>query len=442
MIRVIRMRWAAAVAAFFFMTAAAFAGVTVSSPAAGSTTGSPVNFVASATGTYPISSMRIYVDGVSTYTTYTASLNTSVAMATGGHSIVVQAWDTHGNVYKNPFSITVGSTTTSTTTLTSTTTSTTGVSVSSPGDGAAVGSPFQVVASASAANPISAMRIYLDGNSMYTVNSNQLNTSITAANGSHSLIVQAWDTTGAVYKQALTVSVGSTTTTTTTSTTPTSTSSAPSNATVISGIQTMSPWDSCTVCAGAGGNGTVATFGYTQGVASPSLSGTSMEFYLGGSTPYSDAIWWRQLGANNSATHFQYDLDFYLTNPQFAEALEFDVNQSIGNTKFIFGTQCGVISDGQWDVWDTLGGHWRPTGIPCAMPAAYQWHHLTWEFYRDNTYTYYVAVTLDGVKHYVNAQYQAKPWSANEINVAFQMDGDYAQHAYNAWLDNVTLRYW
>jgi len=53
-----------------------------------------------------------------------------------------------------------------------------------------------------------------------------------------------------------------------------------------------------------------------------------------------------------------------------------------------------------------------------------------------------VAVTLDGVKSYVNAAYQAKPWSANEINVAFQMDGNGNQTAYNVWLDNVTLRYW
>src|SRR5947207_13086870 len=437
MIHIAVKRWLAFLIVFFLMTPAAFAGVTVSSPAPGSTSGSPVQFVASATGTNPISSMRIYVDGASVYTAYASSLNTAVAMTSGGHAVVVQAWDTKGNVYKNSFSLTVGSSTTATPTSTSTTASGSGVSISSPGNGSTVGSPIHVAASASAANPISAMRIYLDGNSMYTVNANQLDTSVASSNGSHSVVVQAWDTTGAVYKQALTVNVNSTS-----APSSSSISSAPSNATAFNEIQRMPSWENCTVCAGAGANGPAAVYGTTQGVSSPSLSGNSMEFYLGGSTPYSDAIWWKQLGASNSATHFQYDLDFYLTNPQFAEALEFDVNQSIGNKKFIFGTQCGVISDGQWDVWDTAGDTWRPTGVACPMPAAYQWHHLTWEFYRDDTYTHYVAVTLDGVKHYVNVAYQAKPWGANEINVAFQMDGNVRQDAYNAWLDNVTLRYW
>ena len=100
---------------FVLMTASAFAGVTVSSPAPGATAGSPVQFVATANGTYPISAMRIYVDGNSAYTVNASSLNTPLGIAAGGHSIVVQAWDTHGSVYKNAFSLTVsGSSTTST----------------------------------------------------------------------------------------------------------------------------------------------------------------------------------------------------------------------------------------------------------------------------------------------------------------------------------------
>lgn len=84
-------------------------GVTVSSPAAGATVPSPVNFVASATPTTGnvITAMRIYVDGVSAYTIQAATLNTSIAIAKGTHAIVVQAWDNTGAVYKNSFTITV-----------------------------------------------------------------------------------------------------------------------------------------------------------------------------------------------------------------------------------------------------------------------------------------------------------------------------------------------
>jgi len=51
--------------------------------------------------------MRIYVDGVSQYTTSANTLNTSLAIATGSHSVVVQAWDSTGAVYKNTQTLTV-----------------------------------------------------------------------------------------------------------------------------------------------------------------------------------------------------------------------------------------------------------------------------------------------------------------------------------------------
>ncbi|HLJ86217.1 MAG TPA: Ig-like domain-containing protein [Candidatus Angelobacter sp.] len=308
-----------------------------------------------------------------------------------------------------------------------------GVTVSSPASGSTTNSPVHFVASASAGLPIAAMMVYVDGNGLYKTSGAHLDTNLNMGTGAHSVIVQAWDTKGNVVKNAFGLNVGSS-----------STGSTPSGSggAVRSLIETMPGWESCTVCAGVNAHGPVAAYGSQQNVKSPSLNGRSMQFNIGGKTPYADAIWWKQLGASNSATHFQYDLDFYITAPQFAEALEFDVNQSIGSRKFIFGTECNIKGGGVWDVWDTANATWRHTGVGCSAPAAYKWHHLTWEFYRDNAATHFVAVTLDGVKHYVNYTYYSRAVSANEINVAFQMDGDYAQHPYAAWLNNVTLRYW
>ena len=76
------------------------------------------------------------------------------------------------------------------------------------------------------------------------------------------------------------------------------------------------------------------------------------------------------------------------------------------------------------------------------MPSAFTWHHLTWEFQRSDTQATFVALTLDGAKHYVNMSFDQIPSGVHEVNVAFQMDGDFAQHAYSTWLDNVTLSYW
>jgi hypothetical protein len=85
------------------------AGIKVSSPAPGATVTSPVHFVATATapsGLY-ITTFRIYVDGVSAYTTTGGKMDKWLAMAKGTRWVVVQAWDNHGTVYKWSTTLTV-----------------------------------------------------------------------------------------------------------------------------------------------------------------------------------------------------------------------------------------------------------------------------------------------------------------------------------------------
>jgi phosphatidylinositol-3-phosphatase len=86
---------------------AAATGVTVCSPAAGSTVASPIHFVAAAKSTHPITAMRIYVDNIAKFTVDASSLDTFVALAIGTHSVVVQAWDSTGAFFKTPLTIQV-----------------------------------------------------------------------------------------------------------------------------------------------------------------------------------------------------------------------------------------------------------------------------------------------------------------------------------------------
>jgi len=211
--------------------------------------------------------------------------------------------------------------------------------------------------------------------------------------------------------------------------------------TVKSQIQRMAGWQSCDACAGKNGNGPRATVSTAAGIASPSASGSSRVFYLASSAPYASALWWKQLGAVNTATNLKYDLDFYIKAPQNAQALEFDNNQANGKMRWIFGTQCNIAAK-HWDVWGNVQGNWLSTGIPCTMPAAFKWHHLTWQFKRTATTLTYVSFTLDGVTHYVNRTYTGRKSGVNELNVAFQMDNKANHAAYNTWLDNVKLTYW
>ncbi len=173
------------------------------------------------------------------------------------------------------------------------------------------------------------------------------------------------------------------------------------------------------------------------------MDGRAAEFFLGGSNPYSSALWWKQLGGNSSVSHFVYDLYFYIKNPSASQALEFDVNQSLGGHKFIFGTQCDYKDHKDWDVWDTAGHAWVQTGIPCSVPQAYTWNHLVLEFQRTSDgKASFVAVTLNGKKSYINRAYYPQGSSVNELNTAFQMDGNNTMTDYSVWLDKVRLIAW
>lgn len=209
-------------------------------------------------------------------------------------------------------------------------------------------------------------------------------------------------------------------------------------------IEQMAAWASCDVCSGSGGNGSTATHWQAQFQTTPSLSGASSEFYFGGATPYSSALWWEQLGANPQFSHFTYALNFYITNVDAPQALEFDVNQSLNGKKYVFGTECNLRGTykGYWRVWDaTL--HWQNTGVACTGITANAWHSLKWELERTTDgHTHFIAVTVDGVRRVVNRYYTPLASSAKELNVAFQTDGNKYPNDYSAWLDNVTLTAW
>jgi hypothetical protein len=211
--------------------------------------------------------------------------------------------------------------------------------------------------------------------------------------------------------------------------------------TVKSAIQSMTGWQHCDACAGNNASGPSASVTMAQHQTSPALSGDSTRYTIASSTPYADGLWWKQLGAVNTATNLVYDLYFYIKTPQYSQALEFDANQANGTHRWVFGTQCNIAA-GVWDIWANAAGKWTSTGIHCSAPTAFTWHHLTWEFKRSGNYVTFIAFTYDGVKHYLNKTYPAKTSGSNELNVAFQMDMRSNHVTYSTWLDKVSLKYW
>jgi Putative Ig domain len=193
-----------------------------------------------------------------------------------------------------------------------------------------------------------------------------------------------------------------------------------------------------------------------QGIDSPSMSGDSAQFNLGGATVYADALFNNHLIGNFSSQgmpdnnqtlvptyhNFTYDVYFYGTNLALSQAVEFDINQFFDNLGFIWGHECRIAGGNEWDIWDNINQHWVPTGIAC-YPNSNSWNHLTIQVQRtpDNQLLYQ-SITLNGVTGTVDQYY--KPGSTEGwygVTINYQMDGNYEQSPYTVYLDDLTFTY-
>ena len=171
--------------------APAFATVTVTSPASGTTVNSPVQYVATAatsTCAKGVASMGIYVNNKLTYVVNGASLNTSLTLNPGPYNTVVEEWDKCGGASYTAVPITVANQSTQT-----------AVTVTSPVANTTVSSPVNYVASATTgtcAKGVASMGIYVNNKIVYTVNAPQLNTLVNLAPGPEHTVVQEWDFCG------------------------------------------------------------------------------------------------------------------------------------------------------------------------------------------------------------------------------------------------------
>ncbi|MBV8207973.1 MAG: hypothetical protein JO041_14390 [Acidobacteria bacterium] len=307
------------------------------------------------------------------------------------------------------------------------------LTVSSPaGSGTlSLASPAHVVANAQPSNPILDMRVYVDGEAVFFTFNPAIDAQIWMAPGAHTMEVTAVDKKGANSATLLQVNVTGQGTAT------------------ISQIQNLPGWQSCSavfppsspragqLCA-AGLGTAVSTM--TPNQASPSLSGASAEFTMGGPTGYSNMLYFESLGGGNSVSHFSYDLYFYISDGSAPQALEFDLNQSFGDLRWTWGTECNFNGSGKWDIWDPLNEVWVPSAVDCNRFPSNTWIHLVWNFERVNGQTHYISVSVNGTTSTVDKYFQPQTgWPTEDINVAFQMDGNYRQQPYNVWLDQVTL---
>jgi hypothetical protein len=177
-----------------------------------------------------------------------------------------------------------------------------------------------VTATATSQTALTGWIIYVDDVDVYKSYStaDTISHTVTLANGRHILYVRAWS--GAVYGTSMTliVQVGPPSSSSSVLPTP------PSTATVLTGIQnTTDGWSACSSC--AGGLNDTTNYWTAQFQATPSLSGSSMEFYQDG-LEWTNVLFIQTMPGSYSTTHFLWDFWVYQDPVSAASmwAAEFD----------------------------------------------------------------------------------------------------------------------
>ena len=316
-----------------------------------------------------------------------------------------------------------------------------GVTISSPGNGAQVYSPFTLSADATkcSSQRVTSMGYSLDSSTQTTtVEGTSIEASVAASAGEHTVHVMAWGAKGASCVTDVAITVDP----------PAVAPEIPVDAISVSSIQVLSGW----LAAGdAAGDGT--STGSTQIVSSPSLSGSAREFV----TKYTNAGDERfsvTFGDDTTSTNFLYDAWVYLNRSASNIAnLEMDMNQVMANGQtVIYGFQCDGYS-GTWDYTANTGTPESPVDVWVHSNAACNvsnwsrntWHHVQVGYFRDDAGNVtYQAVYLDGVESEINATAPsafALGW-APVLLTNFEIDGLGSEGSATVYLDDLTVYRW
>jgi hypothetical protein len=317
------------------------------------------------------------------------------------------------------------------------------VTVSSPGNGAQVSSPFTLSADAPncSSQAISAMGYSFDSSASTTIiNGASINTSVSSPTGSHVLHVKAWGNQGASCVTDVSINVEQSA--------AVAALSIPSGAVSVSSIQSMGNWVATNDSAGSGGS-----TGWTTVVGAPSLNGNTREYQISFNNSGSERFY-ASFGDDNTSTNFLYDAYIYLgSNSSQIANIEMDLNQTMQNGQTaIFGFQCDGWSS-TWDYTANTGSATKPVDVwvhsnKYCNPRTWSinaWHHVQISYSRTTSgMVTYNAVYLDGLEMpigvTVNSAF-ALGW-APSLLTNFQIDGYGSSGAANVWVDNLTIYRW
>ena len=217
------------------------------------------------------------------------------------------------------------------------------------------------------------------------------------------------------------------------------------NTTLFDNIQQASGWLTCGNCGNTGAAGATATYSMIQGITSPSESGSSAEFSIGGQYAYANGYWYYRHPPRSTAMSslvYQFDLYIPAGSENAPQAIEFECQQRLNGYIYNFAWQADYASN-QWRVFNYTARKWEDAGIPLQRFAPNSWHHIVAEYHNDGAahVTYHDALTVDGARYPVSISHSAAPTgtAGGDFTNAFQLDLNGTPVPYSVYVDKMRV---
>lgn len=398
--------------AILLLSAASWAGVTVTSPLPASVSGSPVRFLASAESSQPVTAMHIYVDGNLVYSNSGGALDVSLPLSGGTHIVVVRAWDSDGAVFQSDQTVTVDDS----------------IGTSSAPDGFPLASGAltgKTILPSATGNPTTKISAGADNQAVIPRVSPAPGMTVTGLEKAATPMVALFvpRTPG---RMPFTPAARA--------------------GTVIDHIEEVA-WLTCGSCGNDGGTGATATYFDTRGIATPSEDGSSTRFSIAATVPFTNGYFYQThtpIAVPIAALTYEFDLYIPAGSETLPQAFEFECQQILNGWVYNFAWQA-PWHGATWRTFDYGLKRWDASTIPFTHFTAGAWHHLVAEYHNDTVAHTVIhdALTVDGARYPVNIAHNAFFSGAanNQFTNAVQLDSNSTASPYSVYIDSMRITY-
>lgn len=208
-----------------------------------------------------------------------------------------------------------------------------------------------------------------------------------------------------------------------------------------------SPWLTCGNCGNTGATGATAAYSDTLGIATPSEDGSSTQFSIAATVPYTNGYFYQRhtpVATQINALTYEFDIYIPAGSENLPQGIEFECQQILDGWVYNFSWQA-LYPTNQWRIFDYGLKRWDSTGLAFTRFTPGTWHHIVAEYHNDIVAhtVLHDALTVDGVRMPVNITHNAFFSGAvnNQFTNAVQLDSNSTPAPYSVFIDQMKITY-